>query len=224
MQYETGLNRNYSENAVLAKMTNEDALNIMYQLRDGVPISEIAKTVPDYIAAPESTIYSIRNGKSWNFLAKEHGIVFAEYEDRSRRFTDDQLELIGFMLSQHKTTDEIITALGFDLNTMDPTERKAYGHSISDIKVGRNYTHITEKYGLSKDESRQNSTSIFNIEELNHACRIFESGFVSYDDTLTKMGYDVSSMTRDERFRYVNALSALRRRKNYPEITKNYHF
>lgn len=59
-----GLNTNVGEDAMLAKMTNEDALNIMYQLRDGVPIKDIAKTIPDCITKPLSLIYSIKNGKA----------------------------------------------------------------------------------------------------------------------------------------------------------------
>lgn len=224
--YDTGLITNYNEDSILAKLTNEQALNIMYQLRDGIPIDDIVKTVPDFIQNKYSTVYSIRFGRAWSRLAQENDITFAEYENKRDRFSEEQKEQIGEMLSKGFHSKDIINSLGHDYNSMDPAVRRAFSSSISDIKSGRASKHIAEKYHLldNKETSRQTSFSIFTIDQLHQACKIFENGFISYDDTLIKLGYNPTTMPKDERFKYVNALSALRRKVNYPEITSLYNF
>lgn len=74
------------------------------------------------------------------------------------------------------------------------------------------------------DACKHPADAVFTEEQLHSACKIFQDGFISYDDTLNKLGFDVSLMTKEERFRYVNSLSALRRKKNYPNITSKYNF
>ena len=220
---DTGLNTNFGENAMLAKMTEQDALNIMYQLQDGVPIKDIAKTVPSYIANPESTIYSIKNGKSWTRTAKAHNIVFAEYKDLSERYTEEEKEIIGQLLQKNLSYKDVLKGLGYDINSMSKKELTAHNRSISNIRCGDASPYIAEKYGL-KEACKHPADAVFTETQLHEACKIFESGFISYDDTLEKLGFDPSSMTKEERFRYVNSLSALRRKKNYPKITSQYNF
>lgn len=224
--YETGLISNYGENATLAKMSDKDALNIMYQLRDGVPIKDIIKTVPDCIMYKSSIVYAILAGKAWTRLAKEHNIIFAKYQKHEDVFSDNDKELIGYMLQNFESYDNILIALGFDINSMNYEDFKFYKHCISQIKCGILYKYIAEKYNLIDlyQGTRSGANTIFSLEELHKACSIFEQGFISYDDVLMKLGLDTSNMSKDERFRYVNALSALRRKKNHHQITSQYNF
>lgn len=219
---DTGLFNDYGENARLAKATNEDVLKIMYMLQDGVPLDEVVKYVPDYIDSKLSWIHSILNGR-WNKLARDNNITFAEYKDRSDRFSVEEKEKIGAMLKNGESLEGVVRGLGYDYDNMSNAERRAFKSSVSAIKCGRASSYIAEKYGLIKTP-RQNPNSIFSLDELHMACKIFQDGFTSYDDTLIQIGYDPSSMTKDERFRYVNALSALKRKKNYSEITSQYNF
>lgn len=220
---DNGLSTNVGETATLAKMTEQDALNIMYQLRDGIPIKDIAKTVPSYIASPESTIYSIKNGKSWARTAKSHNIVFAEYKDLSERYTEEEKELIGSLLQKNLSYKDVLKCIGYDISSMSKDELIAHNRSISSIRCGDASPYIAEKYNL-KEACKHPADAVFTESQLHAACKIFESGFISYDDTLKKLGFNPSSMTKEERFRYVNSLSALRRKKNYPKITSQYNF
>lgn len=220
---DTGLITNVGETAVLAKMTEQDALNIMYQLRDGVPIKDIIKTVPSYIVNPGSTIYSIKNGKSWVRTAKSHNITFAEYRDLSNRYTEDEKEIIGQLLQKNLSYKDILIGLGYDISNMSKEELTAHNKSISNIRCGDASPYIAEKYGL-KEACKHPADAIFTEDQLHAACKIFESGFVSYNDTLKRLGFDPLSMSKEERFRYVNSLSALRRKKNYINITSQYNF
>lgn len=224
--FETGLNTNIGENSVLAKLSDNDVLNIMYQLRDGIPVKEIAKSVPDVITEPLSAVYAIRKGNAWNHLAKKHNIIFAEYKDESDRFSEEEKDTIGRMLSERKPSDFILKSLGYDISSMEYKELKGYRSTISQIKGGRVAPHIAEKYKLLEMEKipRQTSVSIFTLDQLHSACKVFENGFVSYDDTLIKIGLDPDNMSRKERERYVGGLRALKSKKNYSEITSLYKF
>lgn len=221
--FEMNLNTNYGENAMFAKMTDQDALNIMYQLEKGIPVEEIAKTVPDYIESPLEAVYAIRGGRSWKKLARDNNIQFAEYEDKRNRYTEEEKDLIGQCLQQNMDYKSILEYLGYDISSMDKKQLTAHNRSISSIRCGDTSPYIAEKYNL-KECCKQNADEIFTIDQLHAACKIFESGFISYDDTLIKLGYNPVIMAKDERFRYVNALSALRRKKNYPKITCMYNF
>lgn len=221
--FDTGLNSNVGETSYMAKMTEQDALNIMYQLRDHVPIKKIIETVPSYISNPAATIYSIKNGKSWVRTAKAYGIVFAEYEDLSERYTEDEKELIGQLLQKNMQYKDVLRGLGYDVDNMSKEELTAHNRSISNIRCGTASPYIAEKYGL-KEACKHPADAIFTEDQLHLACKIYQNGFVSYDDTLKQMGFNTESMTKNERFRYVNCLSALRRKKIYGSITSQYNF
>lgn len=221
--FDTGLNTNVGENAYMAKMTELDALNIMYQLRDHVPIKKIIETVPSYISNPAATIYSIKNGKSWVRTAKAHGIVFADYEDLSERYTEDEKEIIGQLLQKNMQYKDVLRGLGYDVDNMSKEELIAHNRSISNIRCGTASPYIAEKYGL-KEACKHPADAVFTEDQLHLACKIYQNGFVSYNDTLRQMGLEPDSMSKDERFRYVNCLSALKRKKIYANITSKYNF
>lgn len=219
--HRTGLNNNHSENATFAKITNEDALNIMYQLRDGVPIEIVIASVPKVIKNPTQLVNAILRGDAWKFLAEEHGLTFAEYKDRSNRYTEEEKERIGQLLEQNLDYKSILIQLGYNIDSMSIDELKAHNKSISQIRNGTASPYIAEKYNTKHKEQ---ADFVFTIDQLHQACKIFQDGFISYDDTLTKMGYSPSSMTKEERFRYVNSLSALRRKRNFKDIASQYDF
>lgn len=221
--FDTGLNTNVGETAYMAKMTEQDALNIMYQLRDHVPINEIIKTVPSYISNPASTIYSIKNGKSWVRTAKKYGIVFAEYRDLSERYTEYEKELIGQLLQKNMDYKDVLKGIGYDVDNMSKKELTAHNRSISSIRCGNASPYIAEKYNL-REACKHPADAVFSEEQLHIICKIYEDGFISYDDTLKKIGIDPDLLSKEDRFRYVNCLSALRRKKIYKYITSQYNF
>lgn len=209
------------EDSDLAKLTNEEALNIMYQLRDGIPIDKIIDSVPSKILNPTSCVNAILRGRAWRRLVDKYNITFSDYEDRSVRYTEDQLLLIGKLLEQNLSYKDILVKLGYDINNMSDRELKLHSHTISDIRTGRSYKYISENFNVNHEET---ADAIFTMRQIHDICKIYQDGFISYDDTLMKLGINPKNLSKEERFRFVNALSAIRRRKNFKNISSKYNF
>ena len=210
---------NNGEKSAVALMTNDQVREICSYLEAGKSIREILSLVNINSPDPGRIIRSIRERSSWKSISKDYS--FDNRNDRDM-FSDDEVRIVCQMLQDGFGYKDIISKLGFDVDSMTSKELANMSDVISNIRVGRYYKDISADYNMISD-TKSRYDQIMDFNEIRHVCSCIESG-MSTEEILDGMGY-IKSDIGGERYSYLKKfVNRIRNKKLHTKISKDYNF
>lgn len=204
------------------KLTDGDVHQICQMLGDGVDRNIIL----DFISSkgfthPKTAFYNIYNRISWTRISDQYP-NFQDYRIRKPIFTDEQVHLVCRCLEQNMKHNEILDTLGFDRSAISNEERTVLYTAISHIKHGTTSPEISSIYNIDKS----NQKKLFSEDEVHKICQML-SLKMKANDILLELGYgDYTDKINHpkEYYCYMNAISRIRTRSQYKDISALYDF
>lgn len=204
------------------KFTDEDVHQICKMLQTGVPRNEIL----DFISSkgfthPKAAFYSIYNRESWTRISDDYP-DFKDYRIRKPIFSDEQVHKVCKCLEQNMKHGDILDALGYDRSSLTKDERTVLYTAISHIKRGTTSPQISCMYNID----RSNQKKLFSYDEVHRICEMLSIGMKG-NEILIELGYgeylDKSKYPK-QYYNYMNAISRIRNREQYKDISCKYNF
>ena len=208
------------EDSPVSVLKNADVIQICEMMQAGVDRSIIL----DFLRSKGITsVYSVFNAiytrKTWKRISKDY--IFQEYNMRHIKFSDSEIHTICQCLEAKMHYKDIMTTLGIDLSAIEQNEINNLYQTISKIKRGETFKHISCQYNIDIDYGN----FAFTEDEVHYICRRFEDNNATSRQILLELGYDVDiSRDRKEYHHYMDALSRIRTRRSYPHITSQYNY
>lgn len=217
--FRTGLNNNIRENHSKAILSNEQVHYICKCLSEGMDFRDIENSIDVISINKRELIRSIYERKSWITISRDY--TFYDYGNRRNLFTEDQAKTICELLSSGHNYLEILTELGYDINSMSKIELQNMNDVISNIRVGRYYSNISKNYTFNSDKRTYNQK--FTSDEVHKVCKFLQDGIKSVD-IARNLGYNKESMDYKDYRSILGAINRIKRRIQYTDISKNYNF
>ncbi|MCK9198553.1 MAG: NUMOD4 motif-containing HNH endonuclease [Bacilli bacterium] len=128
--------------------------------------------------------------------------------------TNDQVHLICKGLEQGLPYNEIAESIG-------PTDYKNIKGTLRAIRAGQAWKFISDQYTF---ENFKGITACkFTDDEVYKICEGLESN-LNYKDILVSLGYDINSIDEKTLTNYNHAISSIRVKKTYTNISKDFEF
>lgn len=207
---------------ITRKLSDDDVHQICSMLESGVPRDKIL----DFIASkgfthPKTAFYAIYNRESWTRISDLYP-NFQDYRIRKPAFTDEQVHIICRCLEQNMKHGDILDVLGYDRSLLTNDERTVLYTAISHIKRGTTSPQISNMYNIDKS----NQKKLFSDNEVHQICEMLSIGMKG-NEILIELGYgEYLDKTKHPKqyYNYMNAISRIRNREQYKNISSKYNF
>ena len=98
---------------------------------------------------------------------------------------------------------------------------KTLSCTISDIKAGRRWAHISSAYVFPTERSYQ----LLSDNQIHEVCRLLEQNVkMNQIDILNIVGVDTLSLDSVTLKKYIHCVDRIRRRDRFVNISKDYNF
>ena len=216
----TGLLDNNGEKCGKAVISNDQAELICQLLSEGKSVSDIKDILGDTNSNDIGRIIrSIRERKSWNSISNKYS--FENVNERNM-FTDDEAIIICQMLENGYGYKDILISLGFDVSAMSRSDLENMCNIISNIRIGKYYSHISKNFDMISEEKKRYDQK-FSRDQIHHICKSLELG-MTYVDILSSLGITKFNTSQKEYDAYRHAVSTIKCRKAFTDISINYNF
>ena len=138
------------EDLSYSKLTNDQVVQICIGLQNGIPFEDIAESIgPTDYKNILGGIRLIYLGYTWRHISCNYN--FYDYEKNiNYKFTEQEVHEICKRLEINMPRKQILTELGYDINSMTQTELARYIDVIKGITLGRVYKDISYEYTIPK--------------------------------------------------------------------------
>lgn len=144
-------------------------------------------------------------------------IYYGEESPKSA-LTDEQYNEICYLLQQGLTPTEIDNVLDYP--------NQSVVNIATNIRKGKTCQHIAANYDFSNAYTKDVSNK-FTDQQVHHICKLLELDFnISTRDILKNLGFDsdINVMDKLEYERFRSVIKAIKYRKRYKNISKDYNF
>lgn len=151
------------------------------------------KEIHEKTGIKSDTLSNIRTGKSWTNVTEDYD--FETIPHPNKRYTDKEIEDVCIMMNAGYNNHEISDALNISYNV------------VADIRRGRSWTHISNKYNIAMDGHPNRE---YTEDQIREACQLMENG-MNNREISDKL--DIS----------YNVIADIRKGKSWKKISKDYN-
>ena len=216
--YETGLKPRGCE-AHNSKFSREEIEEICRRLENGETYSDIrdAMNLKGRTRNVNYTISDIKNGRAYASISKDYDFSNSYGRSDMVLFTDEEVEKICQILSTQLTSYlDILTQLGYDVNSLSDKEKEAYKKAITRIKTGTGHTDISSKYNIKSGRADRKLTE----EQVHQICKELVNGTPT--DAIVYKVCDTEGLSEKEIYNLKNIIIRIRRGICYKSISSQY--
>lgn len=112
------------------------------------------------------------------------------------------------------------------VNTITPSVSVDMYKLVNNIKNGHCHSNISKEYDFTNAWSVERDNRIFTVEQINAICQMLQDHGTNLSTKYicTSLGINYEKLPSTERERYSRAISSIKRRKHFTEITNNYNY
>lgn len=146
--------------------------------------------------------------------AWENGLYHVGEDHHNAKLTNDEVHVICQGLVQNLPYEVIANNIG---RVLDPV----LSSTISDIKAGRRWAHISSLYTFPTGVSYQ----LLTDNQVHEVCKLLEQNLkMNQIEILERVGVNTSSLDNVNLKKYIHCVDRIRRRDRFVSISKNYNF
>ena len=209
------------EDSPVSVLRNDDVRQVCEMLQAGIDKHIILDFLRSKgITSVYSVFAAIYTRRTWKRISKDY--IFQEYDIMwHMKFSESEIHIICQCLEKEMHYKDIMIALGIDLNSIDQNEINNLYQTISKIKRGETFKHISCQYNIDKNYGN----IVFTENEVHYICKRLEDNNASPREILLELGYDVNYARNPKEYhRYIDSVSRIKTGKTFSHISSQYNF